>query len=174
MPFLTSTVDLCWLGGGRYELLEPLVYQGHCETFTVPADYRTDLATTPRAVRWLMPSDGPWSLAAILHDWLITDGIPAGLVTSRDTDGLFRRLMREAGVRPVLRWIGWTGVRWGALANPARRRGWWRDAPAVLALSLIAAPLVVPASLVVLAALALYGLAELLVSLIDRAVGSAR
>jgi hypothetical protein len=80
----------------------------------------------------------------VLHDWLCVqlvdrhrgqDPRSPGGVTARDTDGLFRRVMREAGVGLVVRWVMWVGVRWGALANPARRAGWWRDTPAVVGLS---------------------------------------
>lgn len=56
---------------------------------------------------------------------------------ARDTDGLFRRVMREQHVGFVRRWLMWTGVRWGALANPARRAGWWRDAPLVAAITVL-------------------------------------
>lgn len=52
-----------------------------------------------------------------------------------DTDGVFRLILGELGTGPI-RWIYWCGVRWGALGNPARRAGWLRTAPAVLALSL--------------------------------------
>lgn len=58
-------------------------------------------------------------------------------ISSRDADGLFRRIARESGAGLLLRWLLWTGVRWGALANPARRADWGRDAPAVTAISLL-------------------------------------
>jgi hypothetical protein len=76
------------------------------------------------------------------------------VVSSRDADGLFRRVLREVGVPPVHRRLMWTGVRWGALANPLRQPRWARDAPRVLALSVLAAPLVVPPAAVIAAALA--------------------
>jgi hypothetical protein len=57
--------------------------------------------------------------------------------TARDTDAIFRRVMREGGVGFVTRWIMWAGVRWGAVANPARRPGWWIDAPLVLLITLL-------------------------------------
>jgi hypothetical protein len=60
----------------------------------------------------------------------------------------------------------WTGVRWGALADtdPRRRRGWLLSAPGVLAISALAAPLVLPPSLLVVPGLAVYALLERLVS----------
>jgi hypothetical protein len=64
-----------------------------------PAGFRTDLATVPRVVTWLIPRFGVYTLAAILHDWLCTEGIRSGAVTSREADGIFRRVMREAACR---------------------------------------------------------------------------
>lgn len=79
----------------------------------------------------------------MLHDWLCAElaaAYRAGrqpAVNARDTDGLFRRVMREAGVGPVTRALMWAGVRWGALTSPSRRAGWWADAPAVAGLSVL-------------------------------------
>ncbi|MGY1845414.1 DUF1353 domain-containing protein [Modestobacter sp. SYSU DS0875] len=146
--------DLCW------EVVEPLVYRGRRDVFVVPAGFRTDFASVPRVVVWLFPQFGRFTLAAVLHDWLVTEGVRSTVVSARDADGLFRRVLRELGVPPVRRWLMWTGVRWGALVPPARRAGWVRDAPRVLALSLLAAPLVVPPAAVVAVALGVYTAVE--------------
>lgn len=116
-------------------LTEPLRYSGQRQSFIVPAGFVTDFASVPRWVTWLVPTLGSYTLAAILHDWLCTVGITAGIVTSRDADGIFRRVAREEGTGPVTRWLLWTGVRWGALLSRRRRTGWWRDALPVLVLS---------------------------------------
>lgn len=167
MPFRAGEVVVRRRGDETWELVEHLVYEGRHDQFVVPAGFVTDFATVPRVVVWLIPRFGRYTPAAILHDWLIDVAIPAGLVTSRDTDGLFRRVMRELGVPALRRWLMWVGVRWGALANPARRAGWWRDAPAVLALSVLVAPIVAPAAVAILAGLLVYGLAELPTRLFD-------
>jgi uncharacterized protein DUF1353 len=143
-----------------WEVVEPQVYHGARDTFVVPAGFRTDFASVPRVVVWLIPRFGHYTLAAVLHDWLVTAGIAGGVVSPRDADGLFRRVLRELGVPPLRRWLMWCGVRWGALVNPARRSGWWRDAPRVLVLSVVAAPIVVPPALVITAALTVYAIAE--------------
>ena len=164
MPFETPDVAVRTSGAEEWELLEPLVYRGRRDRFVVPAGFRTDLATVPRVVVWLVPRWGLYTRAAVLHDWLCTEGIATGAVTARDADGLFRRMLRESGVPVVRRWLMWCGVRWGALADPPRRRGWVLSAPGVLAITLLAAPLVLPPALVVAPALALYGVAERVVS----------
>ncbi|UOY03038.1 DUF1353 domain-containing protein [Blastococcus sp. PRF04-17] len=149
-----------------WALVDELVYQGNRQRFVVPAGFRTDFATVPRVVTWLVPRFGAYTLAAILHDWLVTDGLRSGAVTSNDADGIFRRVMRESGVPVIRRWLMWAGVRWGALANPRRRAGWSSSAPGVLLISAVAAPLVVPPGLLILPGLVVYGLAEGLVALV--------
>jgi hypothetical protein len=74
--------------------------------------------------------------------------------------------MRESGVPVLRRWLMWAGVRWGALTDERRRPGWWASAPGVLAISVLAAPLVVPPAVAIAPALIVYGLAERLVALI--------
>jgi hypothetical protein len=160
VPFDSPTVTVRRASDQLWEVVEPLVYRGRRDTFVVPAGFLTDFATVPRVVVWLIPRFGRYTLAAVLHDWLITEGIARGEVSSRDADGLFRRMLRELGVPPVRHWLMWTGVRWGALVDPLRRGGWWRDTPRVLALSLLAAPIVVPPALAIATSLAVYTAVE--------------
>ncbi len=163
MPFETPTVAVRSSGPEEWELLESLAYRGRRDRFVVPAGFRTDLATVPRVVVWLVPRWGLYTRAAVLHDWLCTEGIATGAVTARDADGLFRRVMRESGVPVLRRWLMWCGVRWGALTDRRRRRGWLLSAPGVLAITLLAAPLVLPPALVIVPALLVFGVAERLV-----------
>lgn len=151
------------VGDRHWKLTHPLVYEGKRDTFTIPAGYVTDFASVPRMLQWFAPSTGKYTLAAVLHDYLCDsldgDGvatfvsypdpihIAAMCITSRDVDGLFRRVMREQGVPLALRWFMWTGVRWGAVFNRRRRPGVLRDLPLMLALSVLALPLILPATL---------------------------
>ena len=135
MPFTTPLVvrrlDSC-----HWVLIAPLSYQGSVDQWTVPSNYRTDFATVPRWLQSFVQATGAWTLAAVLHDWMITDGIPAGVITSRDTDGVFRRVLREEGVGPVRRWAMWAAVRLAAPFSSHRRpSGFLRDAPAVLVIT---------------------------------------
>lgn len=167
MPFKKQSVTLETFGESKFKLVDTLVYEGKEQTFTVPAGSVTDFASVPKTITWLIPPYGKYTLAAILHDWLceqlnkshyliearkhgptieIATGTPSN---SRDTDGIFRRVMRELEVGFIRRWVMWTGVRWGALFNPARRKDWHKDAAMVLLWSIIAAPVVIPASILV-------------------------
>ena len=166
MPFEPGSLTVRRVDADRWSLVDDLVYQGRWERFVVPAGFRTDFATVPRVVTWLIPRFGAYTLAAILHDWLCGQGIRSGVVSAREADGIFRRVMRESGVPVLRRWMMWAGVRWGALTDDRRRPGWLVSAPGVLAISVLAAPLVVPPAVVIAPGLVVYGLAERLVSLV--------
>lgn len=51
---------------------------------------------------------------------------------SIDTDAVFRKNARMEGTGPIRAELLWLGVRYGALANPARREGWLKTAPRVV------------------------------------------
>ncbi|MEV1295209.1 DUF1353 domain-containing protein [Pseudonocardia sp. NPDC049635] len=155
---MTSTSGPLWV------LNEPLEYDGRWQHFTVPAGFGTDFATIPQVLRWFIDRTGAHTRAAILHDWLVTDGIETGVVTHRDADGIFRRVLRETGTPFVRRWIMWCGVRYGSLWG-GRRDGWWRDLPLVAATTVLAAPVVVPPTVLAAAAYTAYWLAEAIVGI---------
>lgn len=135
MPFTTRAVHVELLDD-RGTLTTPLSYQGKVDHWTVPSGFRTDFASVPRLLQWFAPSIGKWTRAAVLHDWFCVH-LASGdcVVSARDADAIFRRVMREAGVGVIRRWLMWVGVRYGALFNPARRADWIKDAPGVLGIT---------------------------------------
>ncbi|RBY95520.1 hypothetical protein DQ237_13385 [Blastococcus sp. TF02-8] len=169
MPLESGDVVVRRVDDDDWAVVEPLTYRGRRDRFVVPAGFLTDFATVPRVVVWLVPRFGRYTAAAILHDWLCTEGIRSGVVTSREADGIFRRVMRENGVPVLRRWLMWTGVRWGALVDAERRPGWAHSAPGVLGISLLAAPVVVPPALLIALALLVYGAVEGLVGMLTGA-----
>lgn len=80
----------------------------------------TDLASVPQFMAWFEMSYGRHTLAAMIHDRLITDGQPNTGALGSDTlsDTFFRNMMGVAGVPTFKRWIMWAAVamrsRWAA------------------------------------------------------------
>jgi Protein of unknown function (DUF1353) len=162
--FLTgSTVDVRQLDDKFWVTLQPLVYQGKTQRFVIPKGHRTDFASVPRPFVWFLPRYGRYTPAAVLHDYLWSDAVPAGQLTRADADGIFRRAMRELKVPFLRRWIMWAAVRWGALPKADGRRGWLNDSWRVLIFTVVAVPIVAPAAAVILLTLPVFALAELLV-----------
>ena len=115
--------------GGRslWGLERPLTYQpsGAEFTITVPAGFVTDLASIPRWAWTVLPPDGPWVKAAVIHDFLYQTqgdgkwkGHPSGnsrpeAYTRAEADGILRDAMEDRGVGPLARNIIWAAVRIG-------------------------------------------------------------
>lgn len=139
-----------------WSLLAPLVWTGtKGDTFVVPVGFVTDFATIPRFLHWLVSPYGAYTRAAVLHDWLIETMIPAHEVTSRDTDGIFRRVMQDLGVAWSTRWLMWSAVRAAALFNSRRAygRAFGKDAAKVIAIAVVAVPVILPGAVGVLLSL---------------------
>lgn len=103
------------------------------DLITVPAGFVTDLASIPRWGWVLLPPDGPWVKAAIVHDFLYaTSGTGAWKrrsngrtraepYTRAEADDVFKEGLENRGVDRLRRLIIWTAVRLGG------GRGWGRD-----------------------------------------------
>jgi hypothetical protein len=143
MPFLLKTIRVEQVGDVLWKLLATVVYLGRYGTYTVPVGYLTDFASVPRWLWWFTPQSGRWNGAAIVHDWLITNGLLGEIdITSPQVDAEFRHALHACGVGLIRRWLMWAGVRWAAVANPVRRPGWLCTLPLLLLVSATAlAPL---------------------------------
>ena len=132
-------------------LLEDVVYQEGDNMYTVPIDYVSDGATVPKCTSWLYPRMGEYLKSAVLHDYLITNGLDKKefVIESNRVDELFRESMKTLGIPFARRWTMWLGVRLGALLNPLRRKGSLKTLPKVILVMLLAGPILLPASLVV-------------------------
>lgn len=152
-----------------WELTLPLIWTGtKGDTFTVPPGFVTDFATVPRFMHWLVLPYGAYTRAAVLHDWLLTElakwtaetrnGGARGWLppaNSRDTDGIFRLVMEQLGVPWTKRWLMWAAVRAASLFSSRRAYGrrFWRDAPKVVGLLVLALPVLLPGTIGVLVSL---------------------
>lgn len=165
MPF-TNKLRIDEEGATTWKLATPLVYKGNTDTFVVPVGYVTDFATVPRFLHWLVSPYGAYTNAAILHDWLLTDEIPAQRITSRDADGIFRRVMKELGVAGPLRWLMWSAVRLASCFNGRRSYGrdFHLDALKVLGIILLSTPFILPGVVGVLISLGFAGVVNWMLS----------
>jgi hypothetical protein len=155
-----SELSIRAVTGTTWALIDPLVWTGtQGDVIWVPRGFVTDFASVPRFLHWLVLPYGPYTRAAVLHDYLIDERInnpdPALRVTSRDTDGMFRRVMQDLGVPWAKRWIMWAAVRAAALFNPRRAYGreFGKDAVKVVAIALVSAPVILPGAVGVLISL---------------------
>ena len=110
-------LDLRSVNGQEFQLLRPIAYR-HSEGrrgFIVPAQcetFRTDLASVPGVLTWLVPRTGVFLPAAVLHDALVWPrrnylGPP---VTRREADLVFRDALVELGTGRVRAWLMWSAV----------------------------------------------------------------
>ena len=121
MPFRTRdgagfpVPVLAQIDGKNFEICVPFMYR-HSEEdewILVPKDERfrrTDLASVPGFLLWLVPRYGLHTLAAMVHDQLIKDPPSGGRVKA---DTIFRDSLGELKVPWIRRWIIWTAVSLG-------------------------------------------------------------
>jgi Protein of unknown function (DUF1353) len=155
-------VDVREVDEKSWSVLRSFEYQAEQERFTVSEGQRTDFASVPRVFVWFIPTYGRYTKAAILHDHLC-ELAGSGDFDRRDADGVFRQAMRVLGVPFLRRWIMWAAVRWGALTTPEGRRGWLRDAPRVVPISLLVLPVLAPAAVLVALTLLVWFVLEMIV-----------
>ncbi len=147
----------------NWAVCEEFSYTGHKETWRIYEGMETDFASIPRVFVWFLPRYGRYTKAAIVHDYLWRERAAPGKMDWIDADGVFRQAMRELGVPFLRRWIMWAAVRWAALVRPRGLRRWWREAPRVLIVTLVALPVLAPPAVVVGLALVVFLLMEVVV-----------
>lgn len=114
MSFDSDLVLRSPLGVDYYVVSEPLVYRRKSgQVITVPAGFRTDLASVPRLFWRVLPRDGgTYRAAAVVHDYLIEH---ASWDHAAD---VFDEALADNGTSPARRWLMVGAVRlWG------KRRG---------------------------------------------------
>lgn len=142
----------------NWKYLAPFGWRGtQGDELWIKAGELTDFATVPWWSQIITPRTGTWTKAAGIHDKMCNilnayhalleeyeERVAAGVSTqdlavpiepefsSIDTDNIFRKNARDEGTDVVRAELLWLGVRYGALANPARRDGWIETAPRVV------------------------------------------
>ncbi|HFW3711885.1 TPA: DUF1353 domain-containing protein [Salmonella enterica subsp. enterica serovar 6,7:y:-] len=90
-----------------YEPFELYLSEDISDIISVPAGFVTDLATVPRIFWTLMPPDGKYAKAAIIHDWMYDNA----LRTKKEADKIFLDGMTVLGVPRWKRTIMYYAVR---------------------------------------------------------------
>ena len=130
MSVFTTPLQVRHHDDNTWTLVAPFSYDVGCEgsgeTISVPAGFRTDFASVPRALWWLYNPTGRWGKAAVIHDWLYHNaGLPivvgrnvyrqprSVIYTRREADRIFLEGMRVLRVRWSARRTMYTAVRLG-------------------------------------------------------------
>jgi hypothetical protein len=98
--------------GDNWMLQRDLVYRIGINTpytITVPKGFVTDFGSIPKIFRPVLGSTGPYSQAAVVHDYLYW----VKSCTRKQSDNLLAIAMRESGVSAIKHWAIYSGVRVG-------------------------------------------------------------
>jgi hypothetical protein len=121
-----TRLTVAHLGGKRWQLLDPLVWEDDERMVIIRRDFQTDFASIPKPLRWLLDNAGANSEAAVLHDalWRESKRPQEPGIDPWDADSSFRVALRETGSTMLVRSLMWFGVRAAAmLGGRFGRRG---------------------------------------------------
>ena len=107
-----SDLHLKTVPNGKYELTRDFTWKTKVKegdvTFIVPKGFVTDLASIPRLFRWFITGH-ELRRAAVVHDYLYQ----MNYGSRREVDLLFRKAMRDAGVKKIKMHLAYLAVRIG-------------------------------------------------------------
>ena len=128
---------------------EEITYFDGSALWVAPEGTKTDFASVPRLLTWLVPRTGRYDRAAIIHDHLC-DHLDDEGITRFQADEVFRHALRDLGVAFLRRWFMWGAVR---VASVRRDAPGWARSHSVFLIALLAAPALlvalVPAAMIV-------------------------
>ncbi|EAA7439925.1 phage tail protein, partial [Salmonella enterica subsp. enterica] len=104
-----------------YEPFEFYLSDDNSDVIEVPAGFVTDLASVPRIFWTILPPDGKYAKAAIIHDYLYDNA----LRTKKEADLIFLDGMTVLGVPRLKRKVMYWAVRWfgrGQYSQRERRK----------------------------------------------------
>ncbi|ECG5862942.1 DUF1353 domain-containing protein [Salmonella enterica] len=110
MSRFTTPAILEMLGHYNWRVYEPFAFylsDDSSDVIEVPAGFITDLASVPRIFWTLLPPDGKYAKAAIIHDYLYDNA----LRTKKEADLIFLDGMTVLGVPRWKRMIMYYAVR---------------------------------------------------------------
>ncbi|EBH3676593.1 DUF1353 domain-containing protein [Salmonella enterica] len=110
MSKFTTPAILEMLEHYRWRVYEPFEFylrDDNSDVIEGPAGFVTDLATIPRIFWTILPPDGKYAKAAIIHDWMYDNA----LRTKKEADKIFLDGMTVLGVPKWKRIIMYYAVR---------------------------------------------------------------
>lgn len=81
----------------QWVVAQDYIYRYNNKIYTVPKNFITDLASTPRILWPIFPPSGRYTGAAVIHDYLYSNGYKIG-VSRKKADEIFLGIMEEMGV----------------------------------------------------------------------------
>ena len=114
-----TTLHVAHVDRKNWRLTKPLIWEGRWEFFIIRSDFRTDFASIPKPVRWLLDNAGRNAEAAVLHDavWRESKRMTGSRVDPWHADGVFRRALRQTGAPVLTRSLMWFAVRSAATVS---------------------------------------------------------
>jgi hypothetical protein len=108
-----TTLQVAHVARKDWVLTKPLVWEGEWEFFIIRSGFRTDFASIPKPVRWLLDNAGGNAEAAVLHDavWRESQRKVGSRVDPWHADGVFRSGLRQTGSPALTRTLMWFAVR---------------------------------------------------------------
>lgn len=101
-------------GRPEYKLVDGFSFEiggwGSKTYIEVPEAFITDFASIPWGFRWILPPNGPWLKAAVIHDFMYENAPHFGWRRAY-CDMVFLEGMRTLGVRKVTRLVMYSAVR---------------------------------------------------------------
>jgi hypothetical protein len=156
-PLAVSQVDAT-----TWETTAPLVFHGSADTVDVPVGSKTDWASVPTALTWLI-SKMTGAPAAVAHDYCYRVLCPRGLISYRAADRVLYEALGAVGVAKPSRLLMWAAVRIASITTRRGYEGALRDLPAILAITIPGLILAAP-GLLVLPSMALLAAANYIAS----------
>lgn len=107
-------LQLEWVGGKRpFKVIGRYWYDSLLlgDIVKVRYGYQTDFASIPWAFRPLLPRNGPYTPAAVIHDYLCDLAGSSG-IDSATTHAVFLEAMEVLKVPAWKRWVMYQAVRW--------------------------------------------------------------
>jgi len=113
-PEFPDPLDLQDNNNETYTLLAPFRYGPSAiarHIIDVPAGFITDFASVPKIVWNILPPDGPYGRAAVVHDYLYSTKGLGGELTRAQCDGILLEAMKALAVGGLVQAVIYRAVR---------------------------------------------------------------